>query len=29
MLYASERYGPRPRAQDLQRLKHLVNALRP
>jgi transglutaminase-like putative cysteine protease len=29
LLYASERYGPRPRPADLQRLKHLVNALRP
>jgi transglutaminase-like putative cysteine protease len=28
-LYAAERYGPRPRPADLQRLKHLVNALRP
>jgi transglutaminase-like putative cysteine protease len=29
VLYASERYGPEPRAADLQRLKYLVNSLRP
>ena len=28
-LYASLRYGPSPRTADLQRLKHLVNSLRP
>lgn len=27
-LYVAQRYGPRPRADDLQRLKHRVNALR-
>jgi transglutaminase-like putative cysteine protease len=26
-LYAAQRYGPSPREHDLQRLKHLVNAL--
>jgi transglutaminase-like putative cysteine protease len=29
VLYAAQRYGPSPRARELQRLKHLVNALRP
>jgi transglutaminase-like putative cysteine protease len=29
ILYAAQRYGPSPREADLQRLKHLVNALRP
>ena len=28
-LYAAQRYGPAPREADLQRLKHLVNGLRP
>jgi protein-glutamine gamma-glutamyltransferase len=28
-LYVAERYGPSPRAERLQRLKHRVNALRP
>jgi hypothetical protein len=28
-LYTSLRYGPAPRAADLQRLKHVVNSLRP
>jgi transglutaminase-like putative cysteine protease len=28
-LYAALRYGPAPRADDLQRLKHAVNSLRP
>ncbi len=28
-LYAALRYGPEPRADDLQRLKHAVNSLRP
>ena len=28
-LYVAERYGPTPRPATLQRLKHLVNALRP
>jgi hypothetical protein len=28
-IYAALRYGPRPRPDDLQRLKFLVNALRP
>jgi transglutaminase-like putative cysteine protease len=27
-LYVAQRYGPRPRPEDLQRLKHRVNALR-
>ena len=27
-LYVAQRYGPRPRPDDLQRLKHRVNALR-
>ncbi|HET7203149.1 MAG TPA: DUF3488 and transglutaminase-like domain-containing protein [Steroidobacteraceae bacterium] len=29
VLYAAQRYGPSPRPAELQRLKHLVNALRP
>ncbi|HET9693320.1 MAG TPA: DUF3488 and transglutaminase-like domain-containing protein [Steroidobacteraceae bacterium] len=29
VLYAAQRYGPAPRPAELQRLKHLVNALRP
>jgi transglutaminase-like putative cysteine protease len=29
VLYAAQRYGPSPRPWELQRLKHLVNALRP
>jgi protein-glutamine gamma-glutamyltransferase len=28
VLYAAQRYGPAPRPDELQRLKHLVNALR-
>jgi hypothetical protein len=28
-LYAALRYGPAPRPDDLQRLKHAVNSLRP
>jgi hypothetical protein len=28
-LYATLRYGPTARADDLQRLKHAVNSLRP
>jgi hypothetical protein len=27
-LYVAQRYGPHPRPEDLQRLKHRVNALR-
>ena len=29
VLYAAQRYGPAPRPAGLQRLKHVVNALRP
>ena len=29
ILYVALRYGPRPTASDLQRLKHAVNGLRP
>ena len=29
VLYTAQRYGPAPRPTELQRLKHLVNALRP
>jgi transglutaminase-like putative cysteine protease len=29
VLYTAQRYGPSPRLPELQRLKHLVNALRP